>query len=167
MQDRRGKVPCTTRPRWARRARKRRSLTEPKPRFCKALVLCCFPPKYAASPQISCFPSSCLGALHWLPRRVWEEKCTNALRNGMCVLQEAKLAALASKRWEHQPREQCVQTEAPEAHGPGPFAEPLSWGPMTIQKEMALAVLSTGSPSPHCDLACGKMSLTDTVLSLM
>lgn len=28
-----------------------------------------------------------------------------------CVLQEAKLAALASKRWEHQ-KEQCVQTGA-------------------------------------------------------
>lgn len=31
--------------------------------------------------------------------------------NGMCVLQEAKLAALASKRWEHRLKEQCVQTE--------------------------------------------------------
>lgn len=41
-----------------------------------------------------------------------------------CVLQEAKLAALASKRWEHQPREQCVQTEAPEACGPGPSQSP-------------------------------------------
>lgn len=99
-----------------------RSLPEPKPRLCKALERCCF-------------PSSCPGALRWLPRRVWEEKCTNALRNGMCVLQEAKLAALASKRWEHQPREQCVQTEAPEAHGPGPSAEPWSSGPMTIRRK--------------------------------
>lgn len=32
--------------------------------------------------------------------------------NGMCILQEAKLAALASKRWEHQLKEQSVQTEA-------------------------------------------------------
>lgn len=30
--------------------------------------------------------------------------------NGMCVLQEAKLAALASKRWKHQLKEQSVQT---------------------------------------------------------
>lgn len=37
--------------------------------------------------------------------------------NGMCVLQEAKLAALASKRWEHQLKEQCVQTEASETYG--------------------------------------------------
>lgn len=29
--------------------------------------------------------------------------------NGMCVLQEAKLAALVSKRWEHQLEEHSVQ----------------------------------------------------------
>jgi len=40
--------------------------------------------------------------------------------NGMCVLQEAKLAALASKRWEHQLKEQSVQTEASETLWLGP-----------------------------------------------
>lgn len=51
--------------------------------------------------------------------------------NGMCVLQEAKLAALASKRWEHQLKEQCVQTEASEAFCSRPIsAEFWSWGPM-------------------------------------
>lgn len=86
----------------------------------------------------------------------------------MCILQEAKLAALASKRWEHQPKEQCVQTEAPEAYGSGPSAESRSWGPRTIQKEMALAApRSTGSPNVRCGFAGDKMSLLITVLSLM
>lgn len=79
----------------------------------------------------------------------------------MCVLQEAKLAALASKRWEHQLEEQCVQTEAPEAYGSGPSAESGSWGPVTIQKEVASAAPST--PNVLCGFAGDKMSLVITV----
>lgn len=75
--------------------------------------------------------------------------------NGMCVLQEAKLAALASKRWEHQLKEQSVQTEASRdlmiwAHlcsvadlgAQGETSSP------TIQKEMALAIPGSKGNAP-------------------
>lgn len=62
-------------------------------------------------------PSSCLGRLALAAQKGVGGKCTNALMNGMCVLQEAKLAALASKRWEHQLKEQRVQIKASEASG--------------------------------------------------
>lgn len=41
----------------------------------------------------------------------------SALVSGTCVSQEAEPAALASARWERRPKEQRVQTAAPEASG--------------------------------------------------
>lgn len=44
----------------------------------------------------------------------------SALVSGTCVSQEAEPAALASARWERRPKEQRVQTAAPEASGAWP-----------------------------------------------
>lgn len=102
--------------------------SEPHQEFCKSPWSLLRPEK----PLPQQLPRALSSARRCLPRRVWEGKCTNALMNGMCVLQEAKLAALASKRWEHQPKEQRVQTKASRPHGPGSSAEFWSRGPTGV-----------------------------------
>lgn len=89
----------------------------------KTLELLFYPKGEAAS------PAAALATLYWLLIRVWEEKCTNALRSGMCVLQEAKLAALVSKRWEHQLERTGCADSLRGLWSRAVFTELCSWGP--------------------------------------
>lgn len=95
-------------------------------------------------------------------QRVWERKCTDALRSGMCVLQEA---ALASKRWECLwnsvyrlgPQRSVVLPISAEFWSRGP------WGtsdPQSRRKLPATARLVLGAKGALtcCALTCGRGS---------